>query len=368
MTTTPFLGLSTFSTASGSATTFLDFRLALADASSNMSKIDGFSSSTSASLIILQANAWNYVIASYISPNYYTANSSGISYYYTGMFINLSLNTTNDGTTTLNINSLGVQPVRKIDRTGTVAEFVSGELIAHRNYLFTYDGTQFVLMGSTTIDQLTASGSVGNFINISSASTLQDSGVPILTGVTTGSFNKVMVDSYGRVTSASVVPIPATITATTGSALSAYSATTGSFSLMSVLTSIAGSAIMTATTGSVVKHNVSGVISGSYNKIITDIYGHITAGSSIDVLTAISGSNIMSSTTGSVVKHNISGITSGSYSIVRVDDYGHVTSGSTIDGYTGTITFYASSSSGGSTDVLNTIGINKGIITSWSQV
>lgn len=319
MTTTPFLGLTTFNTASGSATSFLDFRLALADASSNMSKIDGFSSSTSASLINLQANSWKYVVASYISPNYYTASVSGISSYYLGMFINLSLQTTNDGTTTLNINSLGVQPVRKIDINGNIAEFGVGELIANRNYLFTYDGIQFVLIGSTTIDQITTSGCVGNFINISSASTLQDSGVPILTGVTTGSFNKVMIDSYGRVTSASIVPIPITTAPVTNNAFSSYNATTGSFSTMNVLTSIAGSAIMT-------------------------------------------------NTTGSVVKHNTSGITSGSYSIVRVDDYGHVTSGSVIEGYTGTITFYASSSSGGTVTVLNTVAINKGIITSWSQV
>jgi hypothetical protein len=43
---------------------------------------------------------------------------------------------------------------------------------------------------------------------------------------------------------------------------------------------------------------------------------------------SISGSSVMSTTTGSVVKHNVSGITAGSYTTVLVDKYGHVTSGS----------------------------------------
>lgn len=44
----------------------------------------------------------------------------------------------------------------------------------------------------------------------------------------------------------------------------------------------------------------------------------------------ISGSTIMSDTTGSSVKHNISGITAGSYNRVEVDKWGHAISGSII--------------------------------------
>jgi len=45
------------------------------------------------------------------------------------------------------------------------------------------------------------------------------------------------------------------------------------------ISEIAGSAIMSDTSGSVVKHNVSTIVAGSYNQIETDVYGHITAGS-----------------------------------------------------------------------------------------
>ena len=101
-------------------------------------------------------------------------------------------------------------------------------------------------------------------------------------------------------------------------------------SIATKLSSIAGSAIMTSTTGSVVKHNISGITTGSYNKVIIDTYGHVTTGSQIayQTVSSIAGSAIMTSTTGSVVKHNISGIVAGSYIKVIVDSYGHVTTGS----------------------------------------
>ena len=54
----------------------------------------------------------------------------------------------------------------------------------------------------------------------------------------------------------------------------------------------------------------------------------------------IAGSAIMTTTTGSVVKHDVSGITAGSYSAVIVDNYGHVTDGSTTStaSFDGTLT------------------------------
>ena len=47
-----------------------------------------------------------------------------------------------------------------------------------------------------------------------------------------------------------------------------------------------------------------------------------------DVLTEVAGSTIMSDTTGSQIKHNISTIIAGSYTQVEVDKWGHVISGS----------------------------------------
>jgi len=94
------------------------------------------------------------------------------------------------------------------------------------------------------------------------------------------------------------------------------------------LTEIAGSAIMSDTAGSVVKHNVSTITAGSYSAVIVDTYGHVTDGSTTAVgLSTIAGSSIMSDTTGSVVKHNISAVTPGAYlaTNLTVDSTGHIT-------------------------------------------
>ena len=217
--------------------------------------------------------------------------------------INLKLNATISGSTTLNINSLGAKELKKVDVDSTLVNLVSGDLRVNKYYLFIYNGTYFVMIGSNIADQISISGSAGNFVSISGSNVLVDSGVALLTGVSSGSYNKVQVDTSGRVTSGSV---------------------------MSYLTSsiISGSSIMSTTTGSEVRHNASGIVSGSYNKVQVDIYGHVTGGSAIAA--AISGSSVMSTTTGSEVRHNASGIVSGSYNTIQVDVYGHVTAGSPV--------------------------------------
>lgn len=301
--TTTNLGLSTYDTTSGSATLFLTYRLAIAGNSSNMQIIDDWAGGVSGSIVVLEANSLKNVNASMITTNYYESTVSSITSYATNMMINLKLNATISGSTTLNINSLGAKELRKVDVDSTLVNLVSGDLRVNKYYLFIYNGTYFVMIGSNIADQISISGSVGNFVSISGSNVLVDSGVALLTGVSSGSYNKVQVDTSGRVTSGSV---------------------------MSYLTSstISGSSVMSTTTGSEVRHNVSGIASGSYNKVQVDIYGHVTGGSGIAA--AISGSSVMSTTTGSEVRHNVSGVTSGSYNTVQVDIYGHVTAGSPV--------------------------------------
>jgi len=283
---TPNLGLTTFNTASGSATTFLQFRLAIADASSNMSIIDDYAGGMSASILSLQGNAVNNVSATLVSGAYYEGSAPLMTNYGIGGMINLTLDTTvASGSPTLNINSLGTLGLKKIDTSGCAISMGAGDMIANRYYMFTYDGTQYILTNNQVAD-------------------------------------------------------------------------------------IVGSGVMSTTSGSSVVHNASGITTGSYNKVQVDTYGHVTAGSQISYQTvsSISGSGVMSDTTGSGVKHNLSGIVSGSYTRVQVDVYGHITSASAIVGLSGSRTFYSASASGGDTIVFNTVDISQGLITSWTQV
>jgi len=258
LTTTTNLGLTVYDLASGSSTLFQTYFLALSGGSSNMVLIDDWAGSISGSVVSLKANTIIDVNASMITTDYYEATTTAISTYNTNMKINLILNVSITGTTTLNINGLGVKTLKKVDVSGALVDLVSGDLRINRHYLFIYDGTYFVLIGSQIADQISISGSSGNFVSISGSNVLTDSGVSVLTGVSSGSYNLVNIDQYGRVTSGSVIDY-----ITTGCLV------------------VSGSGVMSDTSGSIVKHNVSGITSGSYNTIQVDSYGHITAGSPV---------------------------------------------------------------------------------------
>jgi len=278
MAVTTNLGLSIYDTASGSATTFLAFRLAVAGNSSNMSIIDDWAGGISGSILSLQANSLFAVEATRISGNYYESSVAGITSYLGDSMINLQIDVTNTGITTININSLGVVTLKKVDVSGNLVDLDSGDLKAARYTLFIYDGTYYVMIGTTTADQVSIAGTSNYLVSISGSNTLTNSGV----------------------------------------------------SASSILSEISGSGIMSTTTGSAVKHNVSGITSASYDRVIVDVYGHVTSGCQTGYTLSISGSGIMSDSSGSVVKHNVSGIISGSYNQISVDDYGHVTSGSIV--------------------------------------
>jgi len=254
MIVTDNLGLTIYSEASGSATTFLVYRLAQNGLSSNMTILDNFAGETSASIISLEANAIVNVDASYVSPNYYEATTGAVSSYATNLMINLQLNISITGSTTININALGVKTLKKMNVEGTKSNLASGDLRANRYYFFIYDATDFVLIGSSIASQISIAGTASNYVSISGSNVLVDSTVPILTGVSSGSYNKVQVDTYGRITTGSVV---------------AYQ----------TVSSISGSSVMSTTTGSEVRHNYSGVTTGSYNKVQVNAFGHVTSGS-----------------------------------------------------------------------------------------
>ena len=177
MTTTPNLGLSIFDTASGSATTFLTFRLAVAGNSSNMTILDTYLGAVSASVVTLRTNSLTNVAANFVSTNYYESTTTTIGTYDTNMMINLKLNSDITGSTTININSIGIITLKKLDADGLKINLASGDLKKNKYYLFIYDGTNFILMGSSVSDQISVPGTVNRLINISASGILQDSGV-----------------------------------------------------------------------------------------------------------------------------------------------------------------------------------------------
>jgi hypothetical protein len=174
---TGYLALIMYDATIDASSLFLDFRSDVAGTSnSNMVKIDTFANGTSASIVALQANKPTYVATgSYISSNYYEASISGFSAYTTNQLISLKVDTTSDGSVTLNINSLGTKSLQKIDSSGNLVNLSGTDLKKNRDYFFRYNGSSWVLIGSSLLDQISISGSL-NEILISSGSTIQTSG------------------------------------------------------------------------------------------------------------------------------------------------------------------------------------------------
>lgn len=156
-TTTPVLGLTLYDSTTDQAVTFATFRAVWGGTptTSNFYKIDTWAGTVNSSITALQnARGAITVNASYISANYYEATVATITTYTTGMNILLSLDADSAGTVTLNISSLGIKSVTKVNSSGTIVNISAGELQAERYYLFTYDGTQWVWVNGNSSDQI----------------------------------------------------------------------------------------------------------------------------------------------------------------------------------------------------------------------
>jgi len=195
-TTTPTLGLTLYDSTTDQVVTFATFRAVWGGtaSTSNFYKIDTWAGTINSSINTLQNQRGAITVsASYVSANYYEATVSSITAYTTGMNILLKLDTDSAGTVTLNISSLGTKTVTKVNSSGAIVNIASGELQSGRYYLFTYDGTQWVWANANSSDQVyVVSGTSGNFINVASDGSLQDSGynnstyAPASKGVTNG--------------------------------------------------------------------------------------------------------------------------------------------------------------------------------------
>lgn len=255
-TPTTTLGLITYSpTGTDASALFLNFRTDIAGTSptTNMWLIDNWATNVNGSLVTLAANKPLYgVSATYISANYYEATVPAITAYTTNMVIGLTLDTTNNGTATLNINGLGTKTLQKVDVNGNLVNLDDNELMKGRFYCFVYNGSSFVWLGATSIDQISSSGSPNRMLMTSACGVIIDSGVK--------------VHPSGSKIDGNYIAYGAGLSTSSGCLVSAVS----------------GSDIMSGTTGSIVKHNNSGVTTGSYSNvtIIVDRYGHVTSASS----------------------------------------------------------------------------------------
>jgi hypothetical protein len=194
MATTPTLGLTLNDFASGSTTKFVDWRASINGCStSNMVIIDTFASNISASIVALQSlNSVSAVSGSSVGGGNFGASVASITAYNTNMVIDLKLDTTTSGTTTLNINSLGAKSLQKISSAGSAVNLLAGDLVKNRNYLFKYNGSVWEWIGATSEDQISVAGNPNEIVVLSSASGLTSSGT-LLTSLAPASASYVVL-------------------------------------------------------------------------------------------------------------------------------------------------------------------------------
>jgi hypothetical protein len=271
---------------------------------SNFNLLDTFCQNYSASVVALQGKSVYLTPAVYVSSNYYEANGiSGITSLTTNMLIDLYLDTTNVGPVTLNINSLGVKTLKKVDASGNYVDLESNDLIKNKENLFRYSGVYFIWVGQ-------GSGGSSGIASIAGSGIMSDTSGSVVkhnaSGVTPGTYlaANITVDATGHITVAS----NGTSASSTGAPADSPFITSGSASgLTNYKQLVAGSCLTLTSSGST-----------------------LIIASSCSSLSAIAGSGVMSDTAGSVVKHSLSGVTAGSANKVEYDQYGHIISASII--------------------------------------
>lgn len=180
MATTPNYSLSIYDS-SDTDVRFLDFRVAIAgtQTTSNFYVIDGALKEHSDAINTLKNSPQAYIVKANFAPGVYNASVSGFPGYKTNQLIVLSLNQTNTGAVSININNSSAKNVMLYNANGILRNFIAGEFVSNSPALCYYDGTQFVTIGIPRGSATYVDGERGDVLQISSDGAIESSGKQI---------------------------------------------------------------------------------------------------------------------------------------------------------------------------------------------
>lgn len=180
MATTPNYSLSIYNS-SDTDVRFLDFRVAIAgtQATSNFYVIDGALKEHSDAINTLKNSPQAYIVKANFASGIYNANVSGFTGYKANQLIVLSLNQTNTGAVSININNSSAKNVMLYNANGILRNFIAGEFVSNSPALCYYDGTQFVTIGIPRGSATYVDGERGDVLQISSDGAIESSGKQI---------------------------------------------------------------------------------------------------------------------------------------------------------------------------------------------
>ena len=230
MANTPNYNLTTYSS-SDTDVRFLDFRVAIAGSqtTSNFYKIDTALKQHADAIASLEASPSAFTVnAVYSTDNFYTASVTNYPGYETNQLIALSLDRNNVGTVTININSSTTKSVMKYNTSGLLVNAADNDFVKNNPVLCIYDGTQFIMLGSSSATNIRIDGAANQVVMISGQNTLVTSGRGI--GVANGFAT---LDASGKLVQTAKNSDNAT-TAGTANSVVAGSIVTASFSSAAV--------------------------------------------------------------------------------------------------------------------------------------
>ena len=178
MANTPNYNLTTYSS-SDTDVRFLDFRVAIAGSqtTSNFYKIDTALKQHTDAIAFLEASPSAFTVnAVYSTDNFYTASVTNYPGYKTNQLIALSLDRNNVGTVTININGSTTKSVMKYNTSGLLVNAADNDFVKNNPVLCIYDGTQFIMLGSSSATNIRIDGAANHVVMISGQNTLVTSG------------------------------------------------------------------------------------------------------------------------------------------------------------------------------------------------
>ena len=178
MANTPNYNLITYSS-SDTDVRFLDFRVAIAGSqtTSNFYKIDTALKQHTDAIASLEASPSAFTVnAVYSTDNFYTASVTNYPGYKTNQLIALSLDRNNVGTVTININGSTTKSVMKYNTSGLLVNAADNDFVKNNPVLCIYDGTQFIMLGSSSATNIRIDGAANHVVMISGQNTLVTSG------------------------------------------------------------------------------------------------------------------------------------------------------------------------------------------------
>lgn len=230
MANTPNYNLTTYSSADTDVR-FLDYRVAVAGSqtTSNFYKIDTALKQHADAIASLEASPSAFSVnAVYSTDNFYTASVANYPGYETNQLIALSLDRNNVGTVTININGSTTKSVMKYNTSGLLVNTADNDFVKNNPVLCIYDGTQFVMLGSSSATNIRIDGSANQVVMISGQNTLVTTGRGI--GIANGFAT---LDASGKLVQSAKNSDYATTAGTANTVLDG-SITTGSFNSAAV--------------------------------------------------------------------------------------------------------------------------------------